>query len=54
MLALGGIEALGRELDAIRQSDVESRGAADAAYIRRVIDTRRKLELVGRAPHGRC
>jgi fatty acid desaturase len=42
------IEAIGRELDAIRQSVIDSRGAHDAAYIRRVIDTQRKLELAGR------
>jgi NADPH-dependent stearoyl-CoA 9-desaturase len=42
------IEAIGRELDAIRQSVIDSRGERDAAYIRRVIDTQRKLELAGR------
>jgi fatty acid desaturase len=42
-------EAIGRELDAIRQSVIEDRGARDAAYIRRVIDAQRKLELAGRA-----
>ncbi|MGZ8744949.1 MAG: fatty acid desaturase family protein, partial [Nocardioides sp.] len=42
------IEAIGVELDALRQEVVESRGAADAAYIRRVIDVQRKLELGSR------
>ena len=39
------IEVLGKELDAIRQEVLDSRGARDAAYIRRVIDVQRKLEL---------
>ncbi len=43
------IETLGRELDAIRQSVLDTRGAADAAYIRRVIGTQRYLELGSRA-----
>ncbi|MGY2079642.1 fatty acid desaturase family protein [Modestobacter sp. SYSU DS0657] len=43
------IEAIGRELDAIRQGVVDSRGESDAAYIRRVIDVQRKLELGSRA-----
>ncbi|WP_222264486.1 fatty acid desaturase family protein [Modestobacter marinus] len=43
------IEAIGFELDAIRQDVIDSRGAADAAYIRRVIDVQRKLELGSRA-----
>jgi len=43
------IEAIGRELDAIRQSVIETRGEADAAYIRRVIKTQRYLELGSRA-----
>ncbi len=42
-------ESIGRELDTIRQSVIDSRGASDAAYIRRVIDTQRKLEMAGRA-----
>ena len=42
------IEAIGRELDEIRQSVLDGRGARDAAYIRRVIDTQRKLEIAGR------
>ena len=43
------IETLGVELDTIRQSIVDSRGADDAAYIRKVIDAQRKLELASRA-----
>jgi len=43
------IETLGKELDALRDEIIESRGERDAAYIRRVIDTRRKLELGSRA-----
>jgi NADPH-dependent stearoyl-CoA 9-desaturase len=43
------IEEIGRRLDAIRQEVVDSRGADDAAYIRRVIDVQRKLELGSRA-----
>ena len=43
------IEALGAELDAIRQDILDSRGESDAAYIRKVIDTQRKLELGSRA-----
>ncbi len=42
------IEAIGSELDAIRQSVLDSRGERDAAYIRRVIDVQRKLEMAGR------
>jgi linoleoyl-CoA desaturase len=43
------IEALGAELDAIRADVVASRGERDAAYIRRVIDAQRTLELGSRA-----
>ncbi|HET9758354.1 MAG TPA: acyl-CoA desaturase [Nocardioidaceae bacterium] len=43
------IEQIGVELDAIRQSVIDSRGERDAAYIRRVIDAQRKLELASRA-----
>jgi NADPH-dependent stearoyl-CoA 9-desaturase len=43
------IEQLGRELDAIRQSVLDTRGADDAAYIRKVIATQRYLELGSRA-----
>ncbi|GHJ59537.1 putative fatty acid desaturase [Nocardioides sp. OK12] len=43
------IEQIGAELDAIRQEVIDSRGADDAAYIRKVIDVQRKLELGSRA-----
>jgi fatty acid desaturase len=43
------IEQLGRELDAIREQVIASRGERDAAYIRKVIDVQRKLELTSRA-----
>src|SRR5689334_1131913 len=43
------IEQIGIELDAIRQDVLDDRGANDAAYIRRVIDTQRKIELGSRA-----
>ena len=43
------VEELGRELDALRESVIATRGAKDAAYIRRVIATQRSLELAGRA-----
>lgn len=43
------IEQIGYELDQIRQDVIDSRGAADAAYIRRVIKTQRGLELGSRA-----
>ncbi len=43
------VEELGRRLDAIRADIVASRGANDAAYIRKVIDVQRKLELSSRA-----
>ncbi|HUP99363.1 MAG TPA: acyl-CoA desaturase [Aeromicrobium sp.] len=48
-LAPEDIEQIGVELDAIRQSILDSRGAADAAYIRRMITTQRSLELGSRA-----
>ncbi len=48
-LSAENIETLGRELDAIRQSIIDDRGASDAAYIRKVIDGQRKLELASRA-----
>jgi len=43
------IEQIGYELDRIRQDVLDSRGAADAAYIRRVISVQRRLELGSRA-----
>jgi linoleoyl-CoA desaturase len=42
------VATLGRELDAIRQGVIDTRGARDAAYIRRVIAIQRSLELAGR------
>ena len=42
------VETLGRELDAIRAQVLDSRGERDSAYIRRVIDTQRRLELASR------
>ncbi|WP_127479418.1 fatty acid desaturase family protein [Nocardioides pantholopis] len=42
------VDRLGAELDRIRQDVIESRGARDAAYIRRVIAVQRRLELGGR------
>ncbi|MCW2685547.1 MAG: Fatty acid desaturase [Mycobacterium sp.] len=42
------IESLGVELDAIRQQVISSRGERDAAYIRKVIDAQRKLEMGSR------
>ena len=43
------IEQLGIELDALRQRVQDSLGERDAAYIRRVIDVQRKLEVGSRA-----
>ena len=48
-LSTEDIEEIGRRLDDIRADIVASRGASDAAYIRRVIDVQRKLELSSRA-----
>ena len=42
------IEAIGRELDALREEVFASLGEADAAYIRRVIKAQRYLELGSR------
>jgi fatty acid desaturase len=41
-------EAFGRELDAVRDDVLGSLGADDAAYIRRLITTQRRLDLAGR------
>ncbi|MCH8612216.1 fatty acid desaturase family protein [Arsenicicoccus dermatophilus] len=43
------VAALGAELDELRARIVASRGAADAAYIRRAIRLHRTMELAGRA-----
>jgi len=48
-LSDGQVAELGRELDAIRDEFLAKRGAADAAYIRRIIKVQRVLELSGRA-----
>ena len=48
-LTAGDIEVLAKELDEIRQDVLDSRGARDAAYIRRVIRVQRTLELGSRA-----
>jgi NADPH-dependent stearoyl-CoA 9-desaturase len=48
-LSATDVEALARELDALRQEVLDSRGARDAGYIRKVIDVQRKLELGSRA-----
>ncbi|HEY0888256.1 MAG TPA: acyl-CoA desaturase [Nocardioides sp.] len=42
------VRELGRRLDAIRQEVLDSRGARDAAYIRRVITVQRALEVGSR------
>ena len=42
------VEQIGRELDAIRAEIEESRGAADAAYINRLIKVQRGLAAAGR------
>src|SRR4051794_8705043 len=48
-LSAEDIEIIGKELDTIRQGVRDSLGEDDAAYIRRVIDVQRKLELGSRA-----
>jgi linoleoyl-CoA desaturase len=48
-LSAEDIEALGRELDEIRDSVLASRGEEDAAYIRKVIEVQRTIELTSRA-----
>jgi len=42
-------DAFGREMDAIRERVLASRGAADAAYIHKIIALQRKTEVAGRA-----
>ena len=48
-LSAGDIENLGKELDAIREHVITSRGERDADYIRRVIKAQRALEVGSRA-----
>src|SRR3712207_9063303 len=43
------IELIGKELDDIRQSVIDTRGENDARCIRKVIDVHRKIELGSRA-----
>jgi NADPH-dependent stearoyl-CoA 9-desaturase len=43
------VEALGRELDAIREREVADLGEVDATYIRRMVAVQRSLEVGGRA-----
>ena len=47
-LSESDVEALGAELDTIRRDIEESRGAHDAAYIRRTIAFQRTLEIGAR------
>jgi len=47
-LSADDVADIERELDALRQRVLDSRGARDAAYIRRVILVQRSLELGGR------
>jgi len=42
------IAAFGAEMDRLREEILASRGAEDAAYVRRVIETQRRLEAAGR------
>jgi fatty acid desaturase len=42
------IEAIGRELDAIRDDVIAARGESDAAYIRKVVRVHRQLESAAR------
>lgn len=51
-LSAADIEAMGRELDAIRRDVEESLGERDAAYIRRTIRFQRTLDLVSRLVVG--
>ena len=48
-LSAADLEALGRELDALRQQVLDSRGARDATYIRKTIAAQRYIELGSRA-----
>jgi NADPH-dependent stearoyl-CoA 9-desaturase len=48
-LSAADVEELGRELDALRRRVLGDRGERDAAYIRRVIQVQRGLELSSRA-----
>ncbi|HVY11095.1 MAG TPA: acyl-CoA desaturase [Mycobacteriales bacterium] len=48
-LSAEDVEELGRELDALREQVMSTRGERDATYIRRVIGVQRRLELGSRA-----
>jgi NADPH-dependent stearoyl-CoA 9-desaturase len=48
-LSAQDVEDMGIELDAIRAEVIANRGESDAAYIRKVIDGQRRLELGSRA-----
>jgi NADPH-dependent stearoyl-CoA 9-desaturase len=41
-------EAFGAEMDTLRRRIVANLGAADAEYIRQVVRTQRRLEMIGR------
>ena len=43
------IEQLGAELDALRQRVLADLGEEDAAYLRKIVTTQRKMEIAGRA-----
>ncbi len=43
------IEQLGTELDDLRQRVIADLGEADAAYLRKIVTTQRKMEIAGRA-----
>jgi NADPH-dependent stearoyl-CoA 9-desaturase len=47
-LSAADIEDIGRELDALRQEVMASRGESDAAYIRKVVEVQRALEFGSR------
>ena len=47
-LTADDVEKIGRRLEEIRAEVIAARGERDAAYIRRVIDVQRKLELGSR------
>ena len=47
-LSAGDIENLGKDLDAIRQQVLDTRGERDATYIRRIITAQRTLEASSR------
>ena len=48
-LSPADLDALGAELDALRERVIADRGDADVAYLKRVITAQRSLEVAGRA-----